>query len=123
MLHRPTQQFEGMAPEFKCLSPTTEDSVKAVSTGSSGNRQRNSGVNFALFRPPVSTSNAAAKFAAPPRRLSGLVLVGAATRMPSVRGLITRVTGMQVSRLFGWSVGVGRLVLVGWCWSVGRYAG
>ncbi|GAX86425.1 hypothetical protein CEUSTIGMA_g13835.t1 [Chlamydomonas eustigma] len=36
-----------------------------------------------------------AKYSAPPRRLTGLIFVGAATRMPGVRELIEKVTGLE----------------------------
>ena len=37
------------------------------------------------------------KFSAPPRRPTGVILVGAATRMPSVLGFIRHVTGLEPS--------------------------
>ncbi|KAG2431479.1 hypothetical protein HXX76_009493 [Chlamydomonas incerta] len=42
------------------------------------------------------SSNGGSKYVAPPRRLSGLVLVGAATRLPVVRQYITQVSGLPI---------------------------
>ncbi|KAG2425222.1 hypothetical protein HYH02_015049 [Chlamydomonas schloesseri] len=43
-----------------------------------------------------ASSSSGSKFVAPPRRLSGLVLVGAATRLPVVRQYVMQVSGLPI---------------------------
>ena len=46
-----------------------------------------------------SSSSLSAKYAAPPRRPTGVVLVGSATRMPGVFGFIKHVCGEGMAHL------------------------
>ncbi|GLI63686.1 hypothetical protein VaNZ11_006685 [Volvox africanus] len=61
-----------------------------------GRREGAAAWEFSIFSPSVTSISTADKYVAPPRRLSGLVLVGAATRLPIVRDYITEVTGLPV---------------------------
>ncbi|GIL51870.1 hypothetical protein Vafri_7780, partial [Volvox africanus] len=61
-----------------------------------GRREGAAAWEFSIFPPSVTGIGTTDKYVAPPRRLSGLVLVGAATRLPVVRDYITEVTGLPV---------------------------
>ena len=56
------------------------------------------GVEFSVFAAKIgqgSNASPAKKFSAPPRKPTGVILVGAATRMPSVLAFIRHVTGLE----------------------------
>ncbi|KXZ45707.1 hypothetical protein GPECTOR_51g692 [Gonium pectorale] len=66
-----------------------------------GRRDGAAAWEFAIFPPTHGSpegpaSRSAPKYVAPPRRLSGVVLVGAATRLPVIRDYVTEVTGLPI---------------------------
>lgn len=56
------------------------------------------GRQFEVFAGGAADSSSAAKYAAPPRLLTGVVLVGAATRMPGVRRFIQHVSAWGIGQ-------------------------
>ena len=68
-------------------------SVKDIDTKPSAGTA--SGRAFSVFPEAQGGTRTSEKYVAPPRRPTGVVLVGAATRMPSVLRFITHVTGLE----------------------------
>ncbi|GIM15662.1 hypothetical protein Vretimale_18408 [Volvox reticuliferus] len=95
-------QLGGHLPPHLDPRGSSDGSGSGSGSGSSwdmegpGRREGAAAWDFSIFPSSVSGSGKAAKYVAPPRRLSGLVLVGAATRLPVVRDYITEVTGLPV---------------------------
>ncbi|GLC58990.1 hypothetical protein PLESTB_001430400 [Pleodorina starrii] len=114
-------QLSGRLPPY--LDPREESAGSNLESGSKsgsgssgsvwdaegpGRREGAAAWEFSIFPPSpaadggtapgagTAAAASAAKYVAPPRRLSGLVLVGAATRLPVVRDYITEVTGLPV---------------------------
>lgn len=109
------QQQRGASAAGAALGQGEGESGSGVATSAAGaggsvdgdapSTPRVWGRQFEVFAGGAADSGAAAKYAAPPRRLTGVVLVGAATRMPGVRRFIQHVsawgTGQGLTRRGG----------------------
>lgn len=78
-------QYQGSLPSMCSTSSRSTSS----STGSTDSW------SYSVFPVPAA-AGATKKYVAPPRKLTGIVLVGAATRMPCVRDFIQQVRGMMI---------------------------
>ena len=87
-------------PAWSSLDRGTGGLMTASSSGSGVDETRPSertasGRAFSVFPVSQGACENNTKYSAPPRRPTGVVLVGAATRMPSVLGFIRHVTGLE----------------------------
>ncbi|KAG2493563.1 hypothetical protein HYH03_008377 [Edaphochlamys debaryana] len=69
----------------------------ALAAEGPGRREGAEAWAFSVFPPEEGEAvGPSGRFVAPPRRLSGVVLVGGGTRLPAVRDFVEEVTGLQV---------------------------